>query len=521
MTGAMVAQAREALGRRQLPAVLPLALGGVAVALLIGRWVALGDSEQLTLGGVALGAAVVALITLASWRAGVYFFLLWIVFEDLPRKFLGNNLLVSLSKDALVVVAYGSFLYWTKRRRMELFRPPFLVPLLVFIGLGAVQMFNPNAPSIFYGLAGMRLYFAYVLLMLLGYALLRSPRDLEGFLAFNLGLAGIVAGLGIAQAIIGPGFLNPAILAPELEPLGRLFREAPISGEILYRPTSVFVSDGRFAWYLLAMLFLGIGGIGFLLLRRSAARSTWLAVIVGVGLVSGAIAMSGSRGTIMYALGSVLVLAAAFARGAPAGSRRTRFLAAAPRVLVPAGVVLALLLVLYPEALEARWAFYYETIAPWSSRSELAYRLADYPLSNFFGAFAQPNWLLGNGIGTASLGVQYVVGLLGAEPPQVAVESGYGVLLLELGILGPLLWLAWTGALVWSGWRVVRRLRGTPLFPIGFAILWFTFVLLFPLTYGGIQPYQNFIFNAYLWLLVGILFRLPELAHQERVTSGG
>jgi hypothetical protein len=35
---------------------------------------------------------------------------------------------------------------------------------------------------------------------------------------------------------------------------------------------------------------------------------------------------------------------------------------------------------------------------------------------------------------------------------------------------------------------------------------------LVPLTFGGLQPYQDFILNAYLWLLLGVLFRLPKLA---------
>jgi hypothetical protein len=39
-------------------------------------------------------------------------------------------------------------------------------------------------------------------------------------------------------------------------------------------------------------------------------------------------------------------------------------------------------------------------------------------------------------------------------------------------------------------------------------------LLLYPLTFGGMVPYQNFVTNAYLWLLVGILFRLPELLTQ-------
>jgi hypothetical protein len=84
-----------------------------------------------------------------------------------------------------------------------------------------------------------------------------------------------------------------------------------------------------------------------------------------------------------------------------------------------------------------------------------------------------------------------------------------------MGIVAPFLWLLWTGALVITGWRVLRPLRQTRFFPIGFAILWYVFLLLYPLTFGGLVPYQNYVTNAYLWLLVGILFRLPSLLAQQ------
>jgi hypothetical protein len=29
-------------------------------------------------------------------------------------------------------------------------------------------------------------------------------------------------------------------------------------------------------------------------------------------------------------------------------------------------------------------------------------------------------------------------------------------------------------------------------------------------------PYQNYVMNAYLWLLIGVLFRLPHLAVDEQ-----
>ena len=43
-------------------------------------------------------------------------------------------------------------------------------------------------------------------------------------------------------------------------------------------------------------------------------------------------------------------------------------------------------------------------------------------------------------------------------------------------------------------------------------IFWYAFILLLPMTFTGIQPYEDFVLNAYLWLLLGILFRLPTLA---------
>ena len=43
-------------------------------------------------------------------------------------------------------------------------------------------------------------------------------------------------------------------------------------------------------------------------------------------------------------------------------------------------------------------------------------------------------------------------------------------------------------------------------------IFWYAFLLLLPFTFQGMQPYQDFILNAYLWLTLGILFRLPTLA---------
>jgi hypothetical protein len=50
-------------------------------------------------------------------------------------------------------------------------------------------------------------------------------------------------------------------------------------------------------------------------------------------------------------------------------------------------------------------------------------------------------------------------------------------------------------------------------------IFWYAFLLLLPFTFQGMQAYQDFVLNAYLWLLLGILFRLPTLPLAAQTAS--
>ncbi len=100
---------------------------------------------------------------------------------------------------------------------------------------------------------------------------------------------------------------------------------------------------------------------------------------------------------------------------------------------------------------------------------------------------------------------------IGQRPPNIGAEEGYGTIILKMGIVAPFLWILWTAVLVYYSWRIVKQLRGTHLFPIAFAIFFYAFILLYPLTYGSLVAYQNYVGNAYMWLLLGILFRLPDI----------
>lgn len=482
---------------------------GAFVAYQAAEYVIRDDFTSLAYVGMAVVGGAIVIGILNNWRNGVYFFLSWLLFEDFARKFLGNNMAIYFAKDFLALVAYISFLAALRRKEVVSFRPPFLGPVLIFVWFGVLQIFNPASTSIWYGLMGFKMFFYYVPMVFLGYGLINSEVQLRRFFTVNLVLALIIISLGIAQSILGPSFLNPAHPAEDIRLLSGLYRVSEAGG-LAYRPNSVFVSNGRYANFIIVAWLLVLGFSGYLLLRQKRRRA--LAFIAIAVTATGAF-LTASRGSFMYAMINALATSVAFIWGAPwRQGEALRVFRGIQRAVLGIGLGMALLFYAYPDALLTRLAIYEETLMPNSPTSELRNRSWDYPVQNFLGAFNYDRWPYGYGIGTSGLGGQYVARIFKAKPLGVGVESGYGTLVVEMGIGGLLLWIVMSIAITVSAWKVVKKLKGSPLFPLGFVIFWYALFLLFPATFGGMQPYEDFLLNAYFWLLLGVLFRLPTLA---------
>jgi hypothetical protein len=475
----------------------------------VGGKIVADDVRSILLAIMVFVGCVVVGTALRDWRTGFYLFFVWMLFEDLVRKYMGNSLELFFGKDILLAFVYLALFLEIRKGREKTFRPPFLLFLSLFVWLGVAQVFNQNSPSILYGLLGFKIYFYYIPLLFVGYALIRNDADLRKFLVVSALLAGVISILGIVQAIVGSSFLNPAILAPELQDLGDLHKSSPLSNRDFYLPSSVFVSSGRFAEYVAWMLILTVGTAAYLLLHTPRHRKVVFAV---TGLLVTATLLSGSRSAVVSVAITALVLPAVFLWGAPWRWKQAhRLVRAIRRSFIIAALALGALLLVFPEEAGSRIEFYTETLSPNGSQYQLGIRSWDYPIDNFLYAFEQPNWLIGNGIGTASLGGQYVAKVLGTRRPDIGVEEGHGALIVEMGIVAPFLWILWTASVLYYSWKVVRGLRETRLFPIAFAIVWYAFMLLFIYMFSGMVAYQNYVSNAYLWLLLGILFRLPDL----------
>jgi len=486
-----------------------LFLFSILAAWQAAQWISAGQTNMLIFAGMGFVLCAIALTILKSWRMGFYLFIVWLLFEDLIRKYLGNNMAIYFAKDVLAGLTYISLFVAIRRGRAKRFKPPFLLFFVLFFWLAVLQIFNPYSPSVLYGILGIKVFFYYVPLMFVGYALIRDDRDLWRFLIAFMVLAGVVSALGIIQGVVGPTFLNPATLAPELQDLGALEKVTPLTNQFFLLPSSVFVSTGRFAFFLVLATIVGLGAAGYFIVSK---LRRWKVVLGGIALIAVAVLLSGSRTAFLYSLISTSTLTVAYLWGAPVrGGQSRRLMKAIRRSIMFAAVGLAIFVAFFPTQAASRLGFYSQTLMPGSSANQLGERGWSYPIGELLKAFSNPHWVAGNGSGTDTLGAQYVNKIVGEPPPHNAVEEGYGQLILEMGILAPFLWILWTAALLWSSWKVVRTLKHTRLFPIAIAIVWYAFILLYPLTFLGLDIYENFVNNAFLWILVGVLFRLPDI----------
>jgi hypothetical protein len=499
------------------PKAIALTIGLFVLTWLVTEYVIQGSSQYLGLVIVGCAGLAVFMTIMKDWRMGVFIFLSWLVLEDQIRKYMGNSTPIFFAKDVIIGITYLAMYNARRRGKLLTFKPPFMIWLGLFFWMALLQVFNPYSPSLIYGLLGMKTYFYYVPMMYAGYAILRTEEDLHKILILNMWIALIVSGFGLLQSFGGGGFLTPDNIDPELYALSHVTRGEKQLGTYFVRSTSLFVSDGRFGFFLILLFILAFGTAGYLLMRRKRGR---MVVFTALGVVTLATIMNGSRGAFVYLMVDTLVLSLAMVWGAPWRYRQAFRMGKTIRnALIISAIAVVLATVFSPDTIRRRWVLYFETLSPTSAHSEFRYRALEYPEKNLESIFEQPNWKWGNGTGVASLGTQYVVRAFGVPRLNVGAESGYALLIAEFGILGPVLWTAWTVSVFFAGWKVVKSLRQTAFFPIGFALFWYVFVLLGYFTFQGLNGYQNYLTNAYLWLIIGILFRLPSLL-AETTASG-
>src|SRR5260370_20911143 len=119
-------------GKRQIQGIV---VGLLVLGLIwaLTSWIVAGSDQMLIMSGLTFVVCALVIQILNDWRTGVLLFLIWLLFEDLARKYLGNSMTIYVAKDFLIGVAYMSVFIAKHKRRVEIFSVPFLVPLLLLL----------------------------------------------------------------------------------------------------------------------------------------------------------------------------------------------------------------------------------------------------------------------------------------------------------------------------------------------------------------------------------------------------
>jgi hypothetical protein len=485
-----------AAGNRRGRELLLLALSvlaPLAIALAIAKEVS-DPNLLLTLGVIVAVLAVVALFLSTRYAVTLTLVALYLGLLEGPVKLgTGGGAAASASRDVLIVAvslgALGRIL--VKRERVKL--PPLSGWVLAFVALALVESFNPNTHGILKVLGGYRQQLEWMPFFFFGYLLMRSRERfrkyflLLGVIALANGAVGIYqAHLGPAQlSSWGPGYRELAEGGGAKGEGGRTYRS---EGVARVRPPALGSSSGFGG----TVAVIALPAILALLLTARGRRRWLFAVLCLLGALAG-VATSASRTSVIAAVAAVL----GFTLLSFYAGRVMR-----PLTMLLAVVALALAVGVGLAATEGAGVFSrFNSIASPEKAASASVDTKERTLTQIPSDIANEPF----GVGLASVAAATGFGGVNKvtiEEHSASAESQYNSIVLELGAVGLLLWIALTVKL---GVLAVRRLRRVA--DIGLRVdLAAVFAALLALTVMGFSGPTTYTSPAgpVFWFAVGI-----------------
>ena len=144
------------------------------------------------------------------WSAGFVAFFVWLPFEDLIRKFSGNDLRVYAVKYGLF--AFAMFAAWPKIRGLwGKTLGPLQLPTLFMLSVAFIYAIPSALSDPLIPLTGMLVRFLFIGLIGLGGYIGRDAARLRRFVFALAGSSAAVCCVGLVQTVVGPEFLNPRV----------------------------------------------------------------------------------------------------------------------------------------------------------------------------------------------------------------------------------------------------------------------------------------------------------------------
>jgi hypothetical protein len=263
------------------------------VAVGTAAWVAgsgLGSTHTVVrhVAPIAVGLFATWLFLSERYEVTLVWFLLYLGLLDGVVKLTSGSSIGTLGRDALLYAIALGALARIAIRREPISIPPFTGVVVAWVAVCVMQVANPANASTVHALASLRQHVEFVPLFFLGYAVLRSPRRLEGYLLV-LVLIGAVNGIvNLIQSHLtpeqlaswGPGYANMELGSTGT--VARVFVSA--AGQAQVRPLGLGGADGFGG----LVCMIAVPAVIALLSSRRTAKFSWflipatLCIIVGI-----------------------------------------------------------------------------------------------------------------------------------------------------------------------------------------------------------------------------------------------
>lgn len=183
----------------------------VAASAALGTVVLAYESPTASLVGPAAVAFVfgvsVWMLSSAKTHVTLAILMLYLGLADGVIKMMSNSSSATLGRDLLLYAIVIGIVVKRMLRKQPFTAPPLTGWILAFLGVIAVQLFNPGAVSLSHSVASTRQDLEFVPLFFLGYSVMQSRRRLRGFLVLLLSVAAVNGLVGVVQFSMSPSQL--------------------------------------------------------------------------------------------------------------------------------------------------------------------------------------------------------------------------------------------------------------------------------------------------------------------------
>jgi hypothetical protein len=484
------------------PALMLTAAAAAGAVSCVAFTVALASGRLPVSGPIAVGVA--GFVVVAGWCFAhrrvdhtLVALALYLGLLDGYLKLSTGSPVVTLARDVLVIAITAGALVRSTHSGQRHSLPPLAGFVIAFTGIVLIELANPSARGgLEISLAGARQHLEFVPLFFLGYAFVRTTSQIRVALLLLVVCASIGGVVSFVQSTLtpdqfaawGPGYAERILGTGDFAGAARQSVEAGVSSVRAFG----LGSDAGSGALLAALAIPGM--IALLMVTTGRLRFAVAALSVGVGL---AVATSGSRAAVITVFVSIVAfgLLSAASRNA---------LKAVAGLAVALALIFGAYVQLGPDNPSARRA---ASITPDKALSTFERERAGSVA--LFGDLAQ-QFPLGAGLATAGPASEYK---RTADTPALDSETQWNFLVLEIGIAGVVVYVAFLARLLWLSTTRIRHVGDATLRLYLAALAAPLFALLIAGFAGPVTAATPC--APFLWLVSGILAFWLVTAHRE------